>query len=297
MKKLILPIAAIALILTQGCGSDEPVQEPVEDLTQDTTEVSEDTHVEEFYQIPAPDEMFAFIKQSGLPYSSAVLNSVDNASNYTEPRSQALNFGIYSADLAYTAAFEEYQESIKYFACIRKLGDEVGVSSAFNEGMAKRIQNNLDVADSLVAITNDSYFGVIEYMEENERGKDLALLAAGGWLESVYIVTNTVKEFNKEEPYASRLADQKLIYDNLLSYMDQYKDDQQVATTINEFKEIGTVFENLEEIEVKSEAASEGRMVLGAGKTTTKLVMGEEQFNKLKEIVTNLRNSYTGQSS
>lgn len=297
MKKLILPIATIALILTQGCGSDEPVQEPVEDMVQDTTEVSEESKVEEFYQIPAPDEMFAFIKQSGLPYNSSVLNSVENASKYTEPRSQALNFGIYSADLAYTAAFEEYQESIKYFACIRKLGDEVGVSSAFNEGMANRIQNNLDVADSLVAITNDSYFGVIEYMEQNERGKDLALLAAGGWLESVYIVTNTVKAFNKEEPYASRLADQKLIYDNLLSYMDQYKDDQQVSTTINELKEIGTVFENLEEIEVKSEAASEGRMVLGAGKTTTKLVMGEEQFNKLKEIVTNLRNSYTGQSS
>lgn len=297
MKKIILPALALSVAIAfTSCGSDDPdvLDDPI---VETDTLVEDNTQPEEFFGIPSPDEMFAFIKDGGLSYNSELMNPVDNSTNYTDPKSQALNFGIYSADLAYTAAFEEYQESIKYFGAVRKLGDEVGVSSAFNEGMVTRIQNNLNVADSLVSITNDSYFKIIDYLEENEQGKSLAMIAAAGWLESVYIVVNSVKDFNAEDPSAERLADQKLIFDNLIEYMKQYESDEAVAATIKDMEAIGTVFENLQEVEVTSSEGNGGRMVLGGGQTTTKTVLGKEQFEELKTKVNELRNSYTGTAS
>ncbi len=297
MKKIILPALALSVAIAfTSCGSEDPdvLEDPI---VEDDTPVEDDTQPQEYFGIPSPDEMFAFIKEGGLSYNSELMNPVDNSNNYTDPKTQALNFGIYSADLAYTAAFEEYQESIKYFGAVRKLGDEVGVSSAFNEAMVTRIQNNLNVADSLVSITNDSYFKIIDYLEENEQGKSLAMIAAAGWLESVYIVVNSVKDFNAEDASAERLADQKLIFDNLVEYMKQYESDEAVAATIKDMEAIGTVFENLEEVEVTSSEGSGGRMVLGGGQTTTKTVLGKEQFEELKTKVNELRNSYTGTAS
>ena len=39
-------------------------------------------------------------------------------------------------------------------------------------------------------LSNDTYFQAYSYLEENERGSTLALIVLGGWIESLYIMTN-----------------------------------------------------------------------------------------------------------
>lgn len=278
-----LPIA----VLTSCGGETEAPQENKEEVVE---EVVEEVKNESYYQIPSPDEMFGFIKESGLKYNGEALNAIQNANSYVNPKVQALNFGIYSADLAYTAAFEEYQESIKYFGSIQKLADQIGLSSAFDKGLVERIQNNLDNADSLVAITNTSYFSVVDYLEQNEQGDKLGLIASAGWLETVYIVANTA-QYTKDKAAIERLADQKVTMENLILYLEKYSENSDVNEVLTWFKELEMVFAQLDEEEtgkgISLKKKDGGKMVLGGG---SKVKITENQFNAIKDKVSEIRN-------
>lgn len=289
--KLVMALMlAMPVAFLSSCGGSAEDKVVDEQIADEMEEVVEEVENESYYQIPSPDEMFGFIKESGLKYNQEALNSIDNVSSYSDPKSQALNFGIYSADLAYTAAFEEYQESIKYFGSIQKLADQIGLSSAFDKSLIERIQSNLDNADSLVAITNTSYFSVIDYLDQNEQGAKLGMIASAGWLETVYVVANTV-DFNNDKMAVDRLADQKLTLENLLLYLDKHSDNADVAEVLTWFTDLATTFEKLGEKEsgsgISLKKKEGGKMVLGGGSTIT---ISEEQFNAVKNKINEIRN-------
>lgn len=294
MKKQIKLASAILiatpLLVLTSCGGDEPIEEPIEEVVE---EVVEDRN-EEYYQIPSPDEMFGFIKESGLKYNGELLNSIQSADSYTDPTKKAMNFGIYSADLAYTAAYEEFNETTKYFGTVQKMADPIGISSAFDKSLIERAQNNLDNADSLVAITNTSYFSVVDYLDQNQQGDKLGIIAASGWLETVYIVANTAN-YDSDKPAVDRLADQRLTLDNLLDYFAKYEDKEETKQMAGWLKELEVVFAT----KVEEEAATgsgisfkkkdDGKMVLGGGSSEKKSI-SKEQFDAIKNKVNEIRN-------
>ena len=288
-KLAIALLIGLPISVLTSCSGDV---EPKEDDTQVLEEVvEEETGNQSYYQIPSPDEMFGFIKESGLKYNGSTLNPIENLKNYTDPKQQALNFGIYSADLAYTAAFEEYQESIKYFGSIQKMGDQLGLSSAFDKSLIERIQNNLDNADSLVAITNTSYFSVVDYLEQNEQGDKLGLIASAGWLETVYIAANTI-DYDNDKAAVERLADQKLALDNLIDYLGKYTSNADVSEVLISFQELEGVFAQLDEEDSRSGISLKkkegGKMVLGGG---SKINISKDQFEAIKNKVSEIRNN------
>lgn len=290
MNKLIAAAGVLSILaFAPSCGgSDDEI--PV-DIPKDTlADVKPD--VEKFYQIPSPDEMFAFIKQGGFKYNKNLINSLESQDRYVSPKSQALNFGIYTADLAYTAAFEEYQSTIKYFGAVRKLADQLGIASAFDEQMVARIQNNLSSSDSLVTITGDSYFTIVDYLEQNGRGKTLALMAAGGWLESIYIVVSSIPSFDANSPTIERLADQKLTLDNLFDYMQNYANDNTVASAMEDFAGVKAAFDDLQtETGESTTEKTENKLIFGASEPTTNIT--SEQYNAIKKAIIELRNKIT----
>jgi hypothetical protein len=287
-KLAVALLVGLPMAMFTSCGGDDPI-EVVEEVT--TEEVVEEEGNKSYYQIPSPDEMFGFIKESGLVYNAELLNPIQNVDNYTNPNSQALNFGIYSAELAYTAAFGEFDNTIKYFGTIQKLADQIGISSAFDKALIERVQGNLENVDSLVGITNTSYFAVVDFLEQNEQGDKLGLIASAGWLETLYIVANST-DYNKNKAAVERLADQKLTLENLLDYLEEYKDNSNIVNLITSLNELSLVFDALDEkdegsgISLKKEKG--GKMVLGGGSTIT---ISESQFNALKEKINEIRNS------
>jgi hypothetical protein len=294
MKKQIKLVATLLLAFPCAflisCGGDDPIDEPIDEIVTDS--LDEQNGNETYYQIPSPDEMFGFIKESGLEFNGELLNPIQNVDNYSDPKRQALNFGVYSADLAYTAAFEEFNETTKYFGTIQKLAEPIGISSAFDKGLIERIQKSLDNADSLVAITNTSYFATIEHLEQNEQGDKLGIIAAAGWLETVYIVVNTA-DYTKDKAAVERLADQKLTLDNLLAYLEKYNTNEDVNEVLGWFNDLEAVFANLSESEdtgsgISFKKKDDGKMVLGGGSSIS---ISEEQFNAIKDKVNEIRNN------
>lgn len=264
-----------------------------ENLTDDNLQDSTEYESQTYYLIPSPEGLFSFIKDGKLKFSKEVLNPTNNIDNYIDTRSKELNFGIYSADLAYVASFNKYQESVDYLNTVRTLSDEIDISAVFDQNLIKRIDNIIDNQDSLLRVTSDSYISIVRYLESANRKKSLALIVTGGWVESIYVVVNLIDTYKQDEKVINLLASQKHVVSNLFAYLEQLKFDESIQRTINDLQPLRNFYESLE---VQKDESGQGittkgdKIVVGG---STKIIMTEDQFKTLKKEVTEIRNKIT----
>ena len=149
-KSKLLILLAAPMLLLSGCDDNE-ITEETEDISFDTAAIDAGrTGVSEtFFQVPSPGEMLTFIKMVGGKNNKSIdfLNPPSNAKNYTDARSQALNFGIYSCDLSYCSIFEIGSEALKYFKTVKSMVDQIGVSTAIKPEVLQRLEKNFITPD------------------------------------------------------------------------------------------------------------------------------------------------------
>lgn len=294
MKKLFLLIHAVAAIaFISSCGNGEDGTDTGQtDSTQvdSTAMIPEEPH--EYYQVPAPDEMFSFIRDiGGEGKSTAYLNLPDNYKNYVETKSKALNFGIYATDFLYCSTFDYGAEALKYFVNVKKLGDELGISGAISEATAERIKQNIGKTDSLTEISNTVYFSSISDLEKSDKANVLALVIAGGWIESLYLVTSMTKKYSADNLAINRVAEQKYTLENLLGYLQRWETDANVTSVIGQLKELNGLFSELKEETMSGTvSAKNGKTILGGG---TKISITEAQYKSISEKIKSIRDSFT----
>lgn len=291
--RLILSLSAITFMVWGCSGGDEEAQK-----VENDEEVKKDTIVEEgtkpFYQIPTPNELFTVIKEIGGKARTDLMNPVDNADKYSDSYQKGINFGVYSADLAYASAYETGTTSLDYFKVISKMGDELGVSGAFDKTIFDRVEKNLDNGDSLLSMSNDSYFEAYAYLEENEKGAVLGLIVTGGWIESMYIVTNLVDKYSDSNPIIERIAGQKYTLENLLGYLNEYPDDENVGIALAELQKLEAIYGMMEvtgELNSTSVEKKGDLNVISGGKS---IKITKESFLELKAVVKEIRESFVG---
>jgi hypothetical protein len=275
-----------------GCNSGNNGKNNNSDTLTDANDVITEENLT-FYLIPSPKDMFSFTNDEKLAFSSQVLNPVENADKYIDTKSRELGFGIFSADLAYTAAFSKTAEAANYLKVVRDLSDKIGISSVFDESLVNRFDNIQENKDSLMKVTNDTYFDIVRFLEDNERKSTLALISTGGWLESLYIVSNIIGDYSPDSKTIQLVADQKLIFENLMLYLDQNKNDENIKSVIAELQPIKVIYDQLKEekTETGTNKAKNKGYVVGGG---SKILISKEQFQKLKETITIVRNKLAG---
>lgn len=289
----------MALILASCSSNTEEavVDEEVLEITQE--ESIEETAADNlFYQVPTPNELFAVLKNSNVEYNRENLSDVSNASNYLTKASKALNFGVYTADLAYVTSLGQMDDASKIFETVRSLSKDLEIENAVDEVIMKRLQSNLENsnADSLFYLSNETYYNAYSYLEENDRRDVLGMIVVGGWIEGLNIILN-LEPYNEGSEVCQRIADQKLTLENLLIFTSTIENDQ-LAEIIGELSSIEEVFnyadddvddsESSESSEFTSSESADGVMIFGGGESNS---ITEDQFNELKSIVLDLRTS------
>jgi hypothetical protein len=275
-----------------GCHNTDNNKKTGKDSTINANDVITEENLT-FYLIPSPKDMFAFTSDEKLSFSAQVLNPVGNADKYIDTKSRELGFGLYSADLAYTASFSKTAEAAKYLKVVRDLSDKIGISSVFDQSLVNRFNNIEENKDSLMKVTNDTYYDIVRFLEDNNRKSTLALISTGGWLESLYIVSNIIGDYSSDNKTVQLVADQKLIFENLMLYLDQNKKDDNIKTVIAELQPVKAIYDQLKEEKTENAATKTKQKgyVVGGG---SKITISKEQFQKLKETITAVRNKLAG---
>jgi hypothetical protein len=288
----LLPAFALAALFN-SCSNDTTTgtdgdSTPVVDSMPSDSTANEDLPT----GVPSPSEMFAFMKAAGTTKGDgSLLNSPDNEKNYSSKKAQALNLGIYSADLLYCSTFNVSDKVVAYFGVCMRMGTKLNVATTLTDKDKDRISKNAGNGDSLIAISNDLYLSSFENLENNDRGPDLSLMLAGGWAESLYLMSNMVKNFDKDQAIAGRIADQKLSLANLIEFMAIKKNsNDDVVAVSKQLQELKAMMD-----EIKTESTNggmqmkNGKRVLGGG---SKPAITKEQFEKIKAKIAEIRNSF-----
>ncbi len=285
--KLILLFLAGLIIVAGGCKQEKnKKQEQAQAGEQDSIAV------QVFYLVPSPDDIFGFATDTNLYFEPKLLNPISNLDKYESTKLQEINFGVYSADLAYAAAFGKKQETKDYLNAVKALSEKIGLSSVFNESLVQRIDNLGTDKDSLISISNDTYFDIIRYLERTNRINTLALLAAGGWLETIYLVVNLV-EYKENDRTIQQIADQKLIFNNLYKFLEQNLDDPNVKSVYDDFKPLKEIYDQLKVVKLEDSdqlQVTNDKIIVGGN---FKIVMTKEQFYKLRDVINTIRNNLT----
>lgn len=292
MKVKATPICAIvaaSALMFQSCAGDSNNQNNQQQQQQ--TQTSQ-TNENNFYLIPSPEDLFAFTKDKNLQFVPGLVNPIENIDKYVDNRSKEINFGTYSADMAYSTAFGKYQESLKEFKIVRQLSDEIGIGNVFTQSLINRIDNVKEDRDSLKQISSDIYLDIQNFLDSKNRAKTMSLISTGGWIEFLYIIVNSVEKYDAENPTIQRIADQKIIFDNLMLRLEQQQSDPGIKSTIADLTPLKDAFAQLE-VEKNNSTAStsnSGAIKVGGG---MKIKMTENNFNKIKETITSVRNNIT----
>ena len=288
-----LLIASLSLV---SCGDAQTDLDVEIDEPTDSAVTTEDAGPLITYSVPTPNELFEIVKAVGGELNMGLINALDNKDKYVDLKSKALNFGVYSADLGYMSCFDNGIEFLKYTKAIEDLAADLGISEVFDKTLLDRIENNEDNYDSLFTISNQTYYESYSYLEENKKGQELSLIIIGGYIESVYIISNLVDNFSENNEIIEKIGDQHLVLDQIIDFCAQYADIEAVSEALSDIIKLQQVFEdNMTFVPAdESAAASEdGDKGITTFASKGSYQMNQQTFDALVSEIEVLRNKIT----
>ncbi len=286
----LLTAAVLASALTAcGSGTGPSETEKAPGLVIGGEDAAET--VTSFYQMPTPNELFSLVRAMAGDGTKRSLNPASNADKYVSLKSRAFNFGVYSTDLVYASYFKLNVEVARYYLTTKKLADGLGIASAFSDADFVRLEANLTRGDSLEVISNEAYTKAYAKLQDEKMGPTLAMVLAGGWVESMHLLTMQIQAFGKSDGLMARVAEQKVTLEQLIDMMAVHEADPDVALLRKDLLAIRDIYDQLNVKRVVHKGVStSGRMVLG---DDVMMEMTDDKFQMLVQAVDALRNRMT----
>lgn len=252
IKILAIPFFALSLALVScgGNSEDQKSQESVDGLdsitaTPDSVSIIDDNEVT--YNLPSALQIAYVFKKSGASFIPALLNNKSNYSKYnTSNYKRAVNFGIYSADLAYCLFNKKYQESKEYLKSCKEMGSFLGLNQAFeSDNMAQRFDKNIAIEDSVVKIVSNVQLKTDVMFEQNKQKHITVIAFAGAWTESMYIATEVYQKDKNKKVLAS-LMEQLLLSETIIKALKSHQEsEQELPALISSIEKINSQFNSI----------------------------------------------------
>lgn len=293
MRSLHWPALLASFALLVACGG-EPAPDTLDAANgQDTSELTERMSKSKriFQNIPSPMQMAGLLKKAGAEYNKNVLNDPNKNSTYTAASKQALNLGIYGADLSYASVYNNTHESMLFTAAAQNLAKQLNISSTFSQETVDRMEANQNNRDSLLGIISETYWDMDQYLKTNERENISALMIVGGWMEGLYIATQ-VATTNDSPELRQRIAEQKLSLTDLISLVGTYETDEAaLAAALVDLKALDALYTDVDPGGGGTTTTQEGGVtVIGGGGTAAALT--DAQLKAIREKAAAIRNTY-----
>jgi hypothetical protein len=221
------------LIIAYACKPDKDGETEQSNVSKEEIDTSAVLlkYNETLFTVPSPYQATRQLEKNDIALNKNLLNSIDNYKKYNTSFKQALNIGIYGTDLGYLNVYGQSTDCISYFTAIKKLSEDLGIKGAIDAVKLKKIEKNLQSQDSLLYYMSSTYRLIDSYLKKNDRKEIGALIIAGGWIESVYILSQAVLESNNRD-LINRLGEQKHPLNNLIELLSSYYYDSDKYTNL-----------------------------------------------------------------
>ena len=247
MKSTIVMFCSATLVLSiTSCGGDSE-KEKKDEIKSHVLDANSSINTEfegKLFSIPSPIETAILIKSASSNYNGKMLNSASRVGDYASTYQRALNLGVYGADLGYATLYGQNKESLNYLNALEKLGDGLGISSAFDANFAKRFEANSANKDSLLVIVQDAYRVGDNFLKKNQQKDVSSLILTGGWIESMYFATE-LNKLGRNEAIINRVGDQKQSLETIILLMEEFNKNGTNDDLIKDLKVLKEYFDNI----------------------------------------------------
>lgn len=290
--KLVKTLAVITLLsaVFAACNNHEENPKSQEDLVDSIVAGHDSVQEEEdeiSYNLPSALQIAYVFRKSGAVYNSTLPNDVQNTGKYNmSSYKSALNFGIYSTDLAYCIFNKKNQESKAYLKACKETGTALGLSQAFeSDNFASRFEKNISHEDSLVKIVSAIQLKTDVMLEQNKQKHITVLAFAGAWTESLYIANQSyIDSKSKQKSILASLLEQLSLSSTILKALKAHeKNDANIPALILQIEQIKNAYESIPVVKTALEKDDELDM--------STVVLPNEQLNRVSEAIQSLRKS------
>ncbi len=256
-------------------------------LTRQPETSREPDHQTIYYGIYSPAEVSDIFNRKNISYNPDILSPLDHLPALNTTAQIAVNLGIYGADFSYAHLFRSV-DAAKYLGKVLQLSEKLGIPSEYIRTLTKRLDLNISNPDSLVQITLEAFNHVNRFLLNEDQGNLAYLIAAGAWIEAMYIAAHDLMDDN-DPTVIKKIIEQKYSLDYLLSTMKNYYGDTSVAYLYRRLFVLNKYL-NKTKISFKTdhfEIDKEKKTISSSG---DEIYYSKEDIEKIKEIIFSLRN-------
>lgn len=239
MKKTVIIYSAFSLTLLLGAAScnnhpEAPAMPPEEVIKDSAKATTVDNLNLLITNIPAPMEISKALAKEGIQFNKSILNPPDKGSSYSGTFQQAVNMGIYGADMGYVVSYNQMQDGMQYMAQVAKLAAAVGVTSAYDQKLMDQFKSAANNKDSIGVVIQTAFDRAQKELYSNKRATTSTLIFAGGWIEGLYIATNLVKDekTDKNKDLYGKIWDHVYSFSYLQKALTDYKSNADCANML-----------------------------------------------------------------
>lgn len=245
MKKLYFLLLPLALVVFTCCQNpNQKTGDKRFEVTENESALTEEENRSVpdlvFYNLFSPVDVEHVIDQKSGLFNAEILNSVNNATRYTDSYKMALNLGVYGADLSYLWIYDQTQQAFNYLATIQSLTEKLGIPKDFVDFTLLSIEHNSDEIDTLKSIARDAYAATDRYLKGSERENAAVLILLGGWIESLHIALNLYQETDSK--LAGKILTQKYSLNSLINMVQNQHDDLKMSEYLLLLKKLNDAF-------------------------------------------------------
>jgi hypothetical protein len=195
------------------------------------------------------------------------------------------------SDAAYMMKFNQGKKVfLDYVSTLDELGRSLDVSQVYGEDLLTKVEEIGADSEKLFELSSDNYLNVFDKMIENDKGKELSLMLSGAWIETMHILFKTSGGYDADFEIQEAIIDQRYILDNLIGFVSNYKENEDVNEILERLYKIKDIYENLDctqaSVEVKKQ--DDNSFVLDGGESC---LFTKETYSSMESLIKEIRDS------
>jgi hypothetical protein len=142
--------------------------------------------------------------------------------------------------------FNQHQKSIAYLNAINRLAEEMGIPREIYGDILDNLDFFMENKDSISGAAEKLYRATDDFLKKDGQQGAASLVAMGGWIESMYIATQIYEMDPDNIGLQEKIAEQKYSLNSLISLMNNYHSDLELAEYLLMLKNLRRTYDGFE---------------------------------------------------
>lgn len=292
-KTALLALSSLALVLS-ACGSDPDPQVVVDTTRAPEVSINQEIYDEMIHTLPQPIEIADIISKSKINFSESMLVPTELSGFYKTKYTQSMALGAYGVDLGYINLNDKTLYSIEYIDAVRGVSENLNVDQFFDFYTLTELAEQQKNADSLLDLSTENFNNIDQFLRDNKRGELSILILIGAWIEGMHMFGEIYKETSDKEDMKNRIAEQKVIFDNIYAITERLESIEFFKTLRSDLEPLKRAYDKVTLTYVYHEPETKevnGELVI-IDKSETKITADESTIQAVIDGIHEVRNTY-----